>query len=236
MPSTVPVCVTPVLDVERARDAEVGHLRLAVAVQQHVLRLHVAVDEARARARTRARPRSRAELDRARTGSGPVRVEELLQVLAVDVLEDDELAGRRASPRSITVTMFGCESCATDARLAAEPLDVLRRRRRSAGGAPSARRSARAAGRAPCRRSTCPPVPTSSSELVAVGDHVTDHRSGSRRQERARCPRVERGLPRRLRENRFERLVPGAERLVQLGIGDHERAEDADAVRVGRRP
>ena len=30
-----------------------------------------------------------------------------------------------ASPRSITVTMFGCESFAADARLAAEALDVV---------------------------------------------------------------------------------------------------------------
>ncbi len=33
------------LDVERARDPEVGHLRLAVAVEQDVLRLHVAMYE-----------------------------------------------------------------------------------------------------------------------------------------------------------------------------------------------
>ena len=45
VPSTVPGLRHAVLDVERARDPEVGHLRAAVAVQQHVLRLHVAVDE-----------------------------------------------------------------------------------------------------------------------------------------------------------------------------------------------
>ncbi len=33
------------LHVERARDAEVGHLGLAVAVQKHVLRLDVAMHE-----------------------------------------------------------------------------------------------------------------------------------------------------------------------------------------------
>ena len=46
----------PVLHVERARDPEVGDLRLALAVQEDVLRLHVAVDEALlVRERERAR-------------------------------------------------------------------------------------------------------------------------------------------------------------------------------------
>src|SRR5215471_16331565 len=36
----------------------------------------------------------------------------------------------------------------------------------------------------------------------------------------------------RLRESRLERLVPGVESLVQLRIGDHERAEHPDAVRM----
>ena len=62
------------------------------AVQQHVLRLHVAVDEAvRVRERERARRSRSPSSSAARTGSRPLALDQLLQVLAVDVLEDDEL-------------------------------------------------------------------------------------------------------------------------------------------------
>ena len=43
MPSTVPVCVSPLS--RGARDPEVGHLDLVVAADQDVLRLHVAMDD-----------------------------------------------------------------------------------------------------------------------------------------------------------------------------------------------
>ena len=36
-------------------------------------------------------------------------------------------------------------------------------------------------------------------------------------------------------EARFERLFPDAERLLELGVGDHERDEHADAVAVDAR-
>ena len=58
-------------DVERARDPEVGHLRLPVAVEQDVLRLHVAVHEpAGVRERERARDLD-ASPSASPTGSGP---------------------------------------------------------------------------------------------------------------------------------------------------------------------
>ena len=79
-------------DVDRPRDAEVGHLRLPVLVQKHVLRLHVAVDEPRSCANESAARDLERELDRSRTSSGPSALDQLLQVLALDVLEDDELA------------------------------------------------------------------------------------------------------------------------------------------------
>src|SRR5688572_31543863 len=36
-------------------------------------------------------------------------------------------------------------------------------------------------------------------------------------------------------ERGAERLFPHGQRLVELGVGDHERTEDADAVRVHTR-
>ena len=64
----------------------------AVAVQQDVLRLHVAMDEALlVRERETARDLHR-QLERRRHRRGPTALDQRLQVLAVDVLEDDELA------------------------------------------------------------------------------------------------------------------------------------------------
>ncbi len=90
--------MTPLLHVERARDAEVCDLRTAVTVQQHVLRLDVPVDEAVLVG------------ERERTGDVDCNLEcfahfetsfaddELLEVLAVDVLEDDVLAALFLTP------------------------------------------------------------------------------------------------------------------------------------------
>ena len=79
-------------DVERARDPEVGHLRGAVAVQQHVLRLHVAVHEpVRVRERERRSRSGCPSVERALDRQRPLAVDDLLEVVAVDVLEDDEL-------------------------------------------------------------------------------------------------------------------------------------------------
>ena len=72
-------------------DPEVGHLRPAVAVEQHVLRLDVAVDEPLiVREREPARDLQR-ELDRLARAQRPFLGHQLLQVHPVDVLEDDEL-------------------------------------------------------------------------------------------------------------------------------------------------
>ena len=78
------------LHVERARDPEVRHLRLAVFVEEHVLRLHVAVDEP-AVVRERERPRDlEREADRVAHLEGAV-PRQVLEVRPVDVLEDNEL-------------------------------------------------------------------------------------------------------------------------------------------------
>ena len=80
------------LDVERPRDPEVGHLRAAVAVQEDVLRLHVAVDDAAlVREREPARDRQ-PEVDDLVDRERAALRDHLLQVVAVDVLEDDELS------------------------------------------------------------------------------------------------------------------------------------------------
>ena len=81
----------PALHVERARDAEVGHLRLAVAVQEDVLGLDVAVDEAAAmREGEPARDLSR-QLERSRDRQRLVLLDQPLEILPADELEDDEL-------------------------------------------------------------------------------------------------------------------------------------------------
>ena len=78
--------------LERACDPEVRHLDVALGVDQDVLRLDVAVDEAvRMRERERVGARGR-ELERATHRQRPGPADELLQVLAGDVLEDDVLA------------------------------------------------------------------------------------------------------------------------------------------------
>jgi hypothetical protein len=112
------------LDVERSRDAEVGHLRLAVAVQQHVLRLDVAVNEPGRVREGESATDLRRHLERLPNGQRAAALDHLLQVLAGDVLEDDELAvvvlaavddGNDARVRELR----------HGARLAAEALDRL---------------------------------------------------------------------------------------------------------------
>ena len=155
MPSTVPVCVTPCsTSSERAMPKSVTFASPS-ARQQHVLRLHVAVHEpVLVRERERVGDLRAPSSTARRTGSGPVRSTSCFR-FSPSTYSKTMNCWPSSSPRSMTVTMFGCESCATDARLAPEALDVLRRRRRSAGAGSSARRCARAACRAPCRRSTC---------------------------------------------------------------------------------
>ena len=87
------------LRLERAGDAEVGDLRAAVGVDQDVLRLHVAVDEA---VGVRALERA-ADLDRVGDRLGHRQPAEaadaVLERLALDVLEHDVRARRRPRPR-----------------------------------------------------------------------------------------------------------------------------------------
>ena len=102
--------------VERARDAEVGDLGRALLVDQDVLRLDVAVDDAAARARRRAPARSRSRRRRPRgsaagrcagcgpSASRPRRTRRRCTASG---------AGVASSPASITPTMCGWLSCAT---------------------------------------------------------------------------------------------------------------------------
>ena len=86
------------VDVDRMGDAEVGHLRSAVGVEQHVLRLDVAVDEPLiVREREPARDLQR-KLDRLARAQWALLRHQLLQVHPVDVLEDDELPAVLLAP------------------------------------------------------------------------------------------------------------------------------------------
>ena len=162
-----------VLDVERAGDAEVGDLGLAVSVQQNVLRLHVAVhDPVLVREAESLGDRER-ELDRASDRERPGALDELLEVLTVDELEDDELVpvGLAAVDHRDDVRMGELRD---RPRLTPEALDVLR-----------------VVAEAGMQHLQCD-VPLEQlvvrlvdarhaagahdlEHLVAVGDHVTDH-------------------------------------------------------------
>src|SRR3982074_3175197 len=78
------------MDVERARDSEVGHLRFAVAVQEHVLRLDVAVDVTVLLSQGEAVCKLDRELERALDRQRALPFDELLQVLTTDEFENDE--------------------------------------------------------------------------------------------------------------------------------------------------
>ena len=115
----------PVLDVERAGDPEVGDLRPAVAVEEHVLRLHVPVhDPVLVRAREPLADLDR-EVERTPHRQRPLPGDELLQVLAVDVLEHDVL------PAAVLAAVDHRDDVRVRElrhrpRLAAEALDRLR--------------------------------------------------------------------------------------------------------------
>src|SRR5207253_1272401 len=81
----------PVLDVKRACDAEIGHLHLALAIEEYVLRLHIAMDEPLLVRERQAVGDREGELERPAHGQPAGAQDELLQVLSVDVLEHDEL-------------------------------------------------------------------------------------------------------------------------------------------------
>ena len=140
--------------LERAGDAEVGHLRPSLGVDEHVLGLHVAVDEHPRVRRLQPAP----DLDRVGgrlvERQPPEPVDPLLERLAVAVLEDDVGAAasprRRRSPRPRSGARPGPRRAprAGSARSG-------RAGRRSRGAGPWPRPSARASRRGPGRRSTC---------------------------------------------------------------------------------
>ncbi len=110
--------------VERAGDPEVGHLRLPVVVQQDVLRLDVAVHEAAVvREGQRVRDLER-ELDRLANASSGPRADSSFR-FSPSTYSKTMNWRPSCSPRSMTVTMFGCGELRDRARLAAEALDVV---------------------------------------------------------------------------------------------------------------
>ena len=123
MPSTVPGLGVPDR-VERADDPEVGHLRAALVVQEHVLRLDVAVDEPLSVRECERAADLEAELEHPPDRQRAAALDELLQVLAVDELEDDELLPvlLAAVDHRDDVRMRELRDCA---RLAPEAVDVL---------------------------------------------------------------------------------------------------------------
>ena len=131
------------------------------------------------------------------------------------------------SPRSMTVTMFGCESAATDAGLVAEALDVVVVRaellvqdlERDVALEQAVVRpiDARHAARA-----------DELLELVPVRDQLADHDASEAVPVPCDAELTATGAV-------SSASSQTSERLVELGVGEHERAEDADAVRVDAR-
>src|SRR5262249_14272759 len=80
------------LDVEPSRDAEVRHLGRALAVDEDVLRLDVPMDESVQVGERKRLGDLDGELERLANAQPPSPDDQLLQVLAGDVLEDDVLA------------------------------------------------------------------------------------------------------------------------------------------------
>ncbi len=203
-------------------------------VSEDVLRLHVAVHEAVLVCERERIGDLQRELDRParRQRAGPL--DELLEILAVDVLEDDVLL-----PAVLPAVDHGDDvrvgELGDGAGLPPEALDVLLvvgvvlmqhlecdvALEQLVARAVDARHAA---------------GPHELLELVALGDQLTGHGAGSGGEGARGHEGRTRKPPWRLRENRFERLFPGVERLVQLRIGDHERTEDADAVRMDACP
>jgi hypothetical protein len=111
------------LHVGRARDSEVGHLHIPVP-EQHVLRLHIAVDEPVCMRKGERPAGFDRELERRPDRKPTLLLDELLQVLAVDVLEDDELAPIRLAAVDHGDDV-GVGELGRRARLASEALDVI---------------------------------------------------------------------------------------------------------------
>jgi hypothetical protein len=87
-----------VLDVERAGDPEVRHLGVPVAVQKDVLRFHVAVNEPALMGERKAASNLERDLESIADVKAAFADNQLLQVLAVDVLEDDVLPATLLAP------------------------------------------------------------------------------------------------------------------------------------------
>ncbi len=113
-----------VLDVERARDPEVGHLRPTVLVQQHVLRLYVPVHDSALVGECERRRDLLAQIDHLLDRKPPNAVDQLLEVVPVDVLEDDELPSGVLAAVDHGHDVRVCE-LRHRPRLPAKPLDVL---------------------------------------------------------------------------------------------------------------
>jgi hypothetical protein len=114
-----------VLDVQRARDAEVGHLHVAFAADEDVLRLHVAVDEPTFVCEREPIGDGKSELERSADRQAAGALDELLEVLSRDVLEDDVL------PAFVVATVddgddVRVRQLCDRPRLAAEALEVFR--------------------------------------------------------------------------------------------------------------
>ena len=110
------------LRLERAGDPEVGHLRFALAVQQHVLGLDVAVDEALLVGEREPAGDLDRELERALHRQGADTADELLQILAGDELEDDERQAVMVSTVDHGDDVLVREA-GDELRLAPEPVD-----------------------------------------------------------------------------------------------------------------
>src|SRR5262249_60685422 len=114
-----------VLDVERARDAEVGHLHLALAAEEDVLRLHVAMDEPVLVCEGQPVGNREGELESASDRQPARALDELLEVLPLDMLEDDVL------PAAVVAAVDDGDDVRMgqprdQPRLAAKALEVLR--------------------------------------------------------------------------------------------------------------
>ena len=222
-----------VLHVQRARNAEVGDLDLALAAEEDVLRLDVAMDEPTVVRKCEPVGDPERELERPPHRQFPGAQHELLEVLAVDVLEDDVL------PSVVVPAVDDGDDVRVReprdrARLAAEALEVFR----ILGvvlvedldrDAPIELAVVRA------KDARHPAGAEELLELVPVGDQIAGlrrpgHGSGIRPRSRHACTTQERQA--RLPQDRFERLLPRPEPFLELGVRDHEWAENPVAVRM----
>ena len=160
------------------------------------------------------------QLERGANGQPPLTLDQLLQVLAVDVLEDDELAtvGLPAVDDGDDVRMLDSRG---NTRLTPEAIDVIRvalvmlvedldRNRALQQAVTRAIDTGHAA------------LADELLELVSARDQLADHRA----------PIFPAGYGLRASEDALERVLPDAQRLFELGVSDDKRHEHADDVGV----